>query len=182
VYYLQQNHGGKGILSELSLPRIHFWGKMRQNVDHMEERQAANEEAVRAMRNADRVSASRHKRCRATAVVIEGGKVLLVRDNGKHDFSLPGGGFKRGESTQRAAAREVFEELRLKTISSTRLRELDFVGRRASHKVALLVTTGRVHLDRGELDRYLWWDTKEELDVQGHVQRIVSGLRKLELL
>ncbi len=132
--------------------------------------------------SSNHIRESRHKRYRATAVVIEDGKVLLVRDNGKHDFSLPGGGFKRGESTQRAAAREVFEELRLKTISSTRLRELDFVGRRACHKVALLVTTGRVRLDRGELDRCLWWDTREKLDVQEHVQRIVAGLKELGLL
>jgi hypothetical protein len=34
---------------------------------------------------------------RGVAVVIRHGKVLLVRDRGKHRFSLPGGGIKKGE-------------------------------------------------------------------------------------
>jgi ADP-ribose pyrophosphatase YjhB (NUDIX family) len=46
-------------------------------------------------------------RKRDVAVVIKYGKVLLVRDRGKHRFSLPGGGTEKGEHTVSAAAREL---------------------------------------------------------------------------
>jgi len=50
-------------------------------------------------------------RTRGTAVVIKDGKVLMVRDKGKHRYSLPGGGINKNEPTVSAAAREVYEEL-----------------------------------------------------------------------
>ncbi len=40
-------------------------------------------------------------RKRSTAVVIRDGKVLLVRDKGRHHFSLPGGGIKKEEPNPR---------------------------------------------------------------------------------
>ena len=46
-----------------------------------------------------------HLRRRATAVVTREGKVLLVRDKGKHHFSLPGGGVHHGEPSLIAVAR-----------------------------------------------------------------------------
>jgi len=46
-------------------------------------------------------------RQRGVAVVIRHGEVLLVRDKGKHRFSLPGGAIKKGEPTVSAAAREL---------------------------------------------------------------------------
>jgi ADP-ribose pyrophosphatase YjhB (NUDIX family) len=46
-------------------------------------------------------------RIRGTAVVFRNGKVLLVRDNGHHRFSLPGGGVKHNEPPLAAAIREL---------------------------------------------------------------------------
>jgi len=51
---------------------------------------------------------NRHLRARGTAVVIRDGKVLLVRDRGRHRFSLPGGGIKGNEPAASAAGRELF--------------------------------------------------------------------------
>jgi len=116
-------------------------------------------------------------RYRATAVIMRDCKVLLVRDKGRHDFSLPGGGFKRGESTVQAGAREVYEELGLRTVSAERLRHCDLEGRRAKHKVCLLETRGGPYLKSRELDRFIWWDMKSELPVQGHVKYILGKLK-----
>jgi len=124
----------------------------------------------------DVVAKGGHKRYRATAVVIRDGKVLLVRDRGRHDFSLPGGGFKRGESTVQAGAREVYEELGLKTLSAERLRRCDLVGRRAKHKVCLLEVSGEPYLKSREIDRFVWWGMEEELLIQGHVRYILGKL------
>lgn len=116
-------------------------------------------------------------RYRATAVVIRDGKILLVRDRGRHCFSLPGGGFKGRESTVQAGIREVYEELGLRTTSAKRLRYCDFMGRVSKHKVCLLETSGRPYLRSKELDRFVWWDMRKKLTVYGHVVYVVKRLR-----
>jgi len=122
-----------------------------------------------------------HKRYRATVVVIRDGKVLLVRDKGRHDFSLPGGGFKKGESTIQAGIREVGEELGgLEVISTERLRHCDLEGRRANHKVCQLIVSGEPHIrQHHELDKVVWWDMKSNLPVQGHVRYILGKMGML---
>jgi len=117
-----------------------------------------------------------HKRYRATVVVLQDNKILLVRDRGQHDFSLPGGGFKKGESTIQAGAREIYEELGLKTVSAQRLRYCDLEGRRAKHKVCSLEVKGKPHPKGRELDKFVWWDMEQELPTQGHVKYIVERL------
>jgi ADP-ribose pyrophosphatase YjhB (NUDIX family) len=120
---------------------------------------------------------------RATALVIRNSKVLLVRDKGRHDYSMPGGGFKPGESTIQACIREVEkEELKVKVISATRLRNCDLEGQRAYHKVALLVVEGEPHnIDYKELDEFMWWDMKEKIPLQGHVKYILSKCKGLNI-
>jgi ADP-ribose pyrophosphatase YjhB (NUDIX family) len=113
-------------------------------------------------------------RYRATALIIRDGRVLLVKDKGRHDYSMPGGGFKPGESTIQGTIREVNEELKLKTVSATRLEFCDLEGKRGYHKVCLLVVEGEPHIDHKELDGYIWWDMKEQLPLQGHVKYILS--------
>jgi 8-oxo-dGTP diphosphatase len=44
------------------------------------------------------------------ALVIDDGRVLLVRAHGNHFWEFPGGGVKRGESLREAATREAREE------------------------------------------------------------------------
>lgn len=60
---------------------------------------------------------------KASFVVVErGGAVLLVFDNWRKHWELPGGGRETGESPRTAAVRELFEE------SGLRTDELSFVG------------------------------------------------------
>lgn len=118
------------------------------------------------------------KRYRATALVIKDGKILLVRDKGGHDYSMPGGAFKPKESTLQAGIREVGEELKLRVISAERLRYCDFEGQRAPHKVCLLKVEGTPRLDRTELDEYIWWDMKTHIPTQGHVKKILHEYKK----
>ncbi len=106
-------------------------------------------------------------------LIIRDGKVLLVKDKGRHDYSLPGGGFKPNESTSQAAIREIGEELSLRVISATRLRRCDFHGGRAYHKVCLIAVEGTPRINRRELDGHIWWDMEQPVRVQGHVRRIL---------
>ena len=73
-------------------------------------------------------------RKRATAVIIKNGKVLLVRDKGKQNFSLPGGGIHKDEPTLSAAIRELYEETGLRATKAIRLRDCDYKGSKNEHK------------------------------------------------
>lgn len=120
-----------------------------------------------------------HLRSRGTAVVIRNGKVLLVRDRGKHRFSLPGGGIKGNEPAASAAGRELFEELGLSPSKITRMRDCDFKGSASHHKVCLIEARGEPRLRGHELDKFVWWDMKRDIPVFSHVKAILS---KMELL
>jgi 8-oxo-dGTP pyrophosphatase MutT (NUDIX family) len=117
-------------------------------------------------------------RQRGVAVVVRHGKVLLVRDRGKHRFSLPGGAVKKGEPTVSAAARELYEELGLTATKVTRLRDRDFRGAVSIHKVCLVEANGEPHLRGQELDKFMWWDTKTPVPVYAHVRYIVRKMRE----
>jgi 8-oxo-dGTP pyrophosphatase MutT (NUDIX family) len=119
-------------------------------------------------------------RQRGTAVVIRDGKVLLVRDRGRHHFSLPGGAIKRGEPTTSAAARELYEELGLSAVKVTRLRQCDFIGAVSIHKVCLIEATGKPHLRGRELDKFIWWNMKYPIPIYAHVKSILNRLCKKE--
>lgn len=112
-------------------------------------------------------------RQRGVAVVIRHGRVLLVRDRGKHRFSLPGGAKKKGEPTVSAAARDLREELGLEATKVTRLRHCDFRGAVSNHRVCLIEATGEPHLKGHELNKFMWWDMKEEIPVYTHVKQIL---------
>lgn len=118
------------------------------------------------------------KRYRVTSLIIKDGKILLVQDKHRHDYSMPGGGFKANESTIQAGIREVFEELRLRAISAERLRYCDFEGQRARHKVCLLKVEGTPHIDTKELEGYIWWDMESNIPTQGHVKKILHEYKK----
>ena len=115
-------------------------------------------------------------RKRATAVVFSRGKVLLVRDKGKHHFSLPGGAMKKGEPTVSATARELREELGLHVIAVTRLKHCDFRGSVSEHRVCLIEAEGKPHLKGHELDKFLWWDMKKPIPIYAHVNGILSKI------
>lgn len=119
---------------------------------------------------------NRHLRPRGTALVIRHGKVLLVRDKGRHRFSLPGGGIKENEPAASAAGRELYEELGLSPIKITRLRECDFDGSASHHKVCLIEARGEPRLRGNELDRFIWWDGKSRIPVFAHVKAILRAM------
>jgi len=123
--------------------------------------------------------ANRHLRSRGTAVVIRHGKVLLVRDKGKHRFSLPGGGIRENEPAASATGRELYEELGLSPIKITRLRECDFKGTASHHKVCLIEARGEPQLRGHELDKFIWWDMKQSIPVFTHVTQILHRMRLL---
>ena len=116
-------------------------------------------------------------RQRGTAVVIRDGKVLLVRDKGKHRFSLPGGAINKNEPTVSAAAREVYEELGLHVIMVKRLRGCDFKGSLSEHKVCLVQVSGEPRIRGHELDKFLWWDMKSSTPVYEHVTQILKKIK-----
>jgi 8-oxo-dGTP pyrophosphatase MutT (NUDIX family) len=47
----------------------------------------------------------------AKVVLVSGDEILLIKTTYGYNYSLPGGGVKRGESPREAAIREVYEEV-----------------------------------------------------------------------
>lgn len=120
-----------------------------------------------------------HKRRRATALVIQNGKYLLVRDQGKSEFSLPGGGIKKGEAVLTAACRELGEELGLRAYRAERRSDLDFEGGVTAHKVVRVHAGGSPKINDGELAAYRWWNGKDPApSVFHHVKAIISRYEK----
>jgi 8-oxo-dGTP pyrophosphatase MutT (NUDIX family) len=119
-----------------------------------------------------------HTRQRATAVVFRDKKVLLVRDRGRHNYSLPGGGINRKELTEEAARRELYEELGLHCSRVTRLRNFDFRGIVNNHKICLIEITGEPHIKSHELDSYLWWNMKDNVPIYRYARVVVNRLKK----
>jgi 8-oxo-dGTP diphosphatase len=121
--------------------------------------------------------ASKHLRKRGVAVVIRHGRVLLVKDRGKHHFSLPGGGVHRGERSYQTAARELQEETGLRAKKTTYIGSFD--GAASEHKAYLIEADGHVRLkNSGELVAYTWWDLKTHVPVYAHVKVILDILKK----
>ena len=116
-------------------------------------------------------------RKRATAVVIKNGKVLLVRDKGKQNFSLPGGGIHKDEPTLSAAIRELYEETGLRATKAIRLRDCDYKGSKNEYRVCLIEANGKVRL-KHEIDKFVWWDMKQTLPVYPHVRYILSKVKE----
>ena len=99
------------------------------------------------------------KRRRATVVAEQDGKVLLIRERGARQFSLPGGGIEGRESAMEAALRELREETRLTPLRAERL--FNHEGQTQSHRVVRVKVRGRVDLQRKEASEYKWWDGRE---------------------
>lgn len=101
---------------------------------------------------------------RTRVLVIANGSVLLVRNwAGSGNWSMPGGGLKRGESPVHGAARELHEELGVK-VSETRLRDLG-VTRARSHGISYTAYLFALELPSAP---GLKLQTREILDAEWH--------------
>jgi len=118
-------------------------------------------------------------RKRATAVIIRGGKVLLVRDRGNTKFLLPGGAIENGESVADAVKRELYEELKLNTTKVTRLRERDYKSPVNEHKVCRVEVEGEPQASH-EIDKFIWCDIKEPITIAvfSHVNNILKEIQE----
>lgn len=118
---------------------------------------------------------NKHLRWRGVAVVIRHGKVLLVKDKGEYQYSLPGGGIHKYERPEQAATRELYEETGLKAKKTTRLGT--FKGTANRHLAYLIEAEGHVHLRKdGELEKHIWWNMKEPTPIFNHVREILKLL------
>ncbi len=122
----------------------------------------------------------RRKRNRATALVVNDGKLLLVRERGSRRYSLPGGGMERGESPVTSACREVDEETSLKVLEATFL--FNYEGQTQNHHVCLLSAEGKVRLQRKELSESIWWDGRKSLPMLPSVEVIIERAKASGLL
>ena len=118
----------------------------------------------------------RKKRNRATALVVNGGRLLLVRERGAKHWSLPGGGMKKGEDPIEAARRELDEETKLTALSATYL--FHYESPSQHHHVCRLDAEGKVVLLREELGDYRWWDGKAQLSIISSSKEIIRRARE----
>lgn len=119
---------------------------------------------------------ARKKRNRATALVLNEGRLLLVRERGARHWSLPGGGMKKGEDAVTAATRELHEETKLTATSATYL--FHYESPSQHHHVCGLEAEGKVELLREEIGDYRWWDGETELAIIGSATEIIGRARQ----
>lgn len=112
------------------------------------------------------------KRKRATVIVWKGDLILLVQERGNGRFGLPGGGIERGEPSLIAAARELYEETRLKLSSICYVGDVDRPTN--LHYVFEARAYGEVRLQRKEISTYKWWDGKETVPLHPHVKQALA--------
>ena len=112
------------------------------------------------------------KRQRAAVIAERDGKVLLIREKGQRQYSLPGGGIERGEYTMEAALRELREETKLRPSKAERL--FDYEGATQIHKVVRVQVNGKIELQPKEVSGYKWWDGKEPLPMLPSAKAILK--------
>ena len=114
-------------------------------------------------------------RRRATAIVTRAKSALLVRDKGRQEFALPGGGVQRGELPIYALARELHEETTLEATAVTYLSTHS--GKYNLHYVFGVQARGEVDVSRdATVEEFAWWNGASHLPVHPHVTEILSGL------
>ena len=103
--------------------------------------------------------------------------MLLVKEQGAHRFSLPGGGIERREGVIEAACREIREETGLRVVQARHL--FDHEGHVMFHQVVGADVKGDVRLRRRELSDFLWWDGAEAIPMiasaKSIIERAMSG-------
>jgi ADP-ribose pyrophosphatase YjhB (NUDIX family) len=112
----------------------------------------------------------------ATAVVRRDGLLLLVRDRGFRQFSLPGGGLQRGETPEDAVMRELKEETGLSAVSLKPLPLCQTSDIYNTYHVFEVQAEGSLRIDPVELSDARWWDGFEPMPLFGYVKRVLEHL------
>ncbi len=112
-------------------------------------------------------------------LLTDGNRVLLVRHTyGRRWWDLPGGAIARGECPQRAARREMHEELGLDDVAWSPGGELQVRTRRRTDRMYLFraeLTRPPIKLDPGELQDARWFDRGElPVDLAPLAQAIIE--------
>ena len=147
---------------------LRLWADIKNGTAQPEQDYTAGERHGRSSAEKPR------KRQRATALVVNEGRYLVVRDKGHDRYSLPGGAMEQGEAALTAACRELTEELGMKAYKAERLFDYTNEGSFNDHKVVLVFAGGQPRINDRELDSFRWWDGRERLPLYPHVTSIVS--------
>lgn len=116
-------------------------------------------------------------RQRATAIVVRGERVLLVRDRDRTSFALPGGGIESGELAISAMVRELHEETTLVASSVSYL--FQHGGKYNNHHVFRIHAEGEVNVDGDPtVEEFCWWDSAQDVSVYPHVLEILDQFRE----
>ena len=112
-------------------------------------------------------------RQRATAIVVRDGLILVVRDQFRPAFMLPGGGIDDGESPEAAVVRELEEETTLTATDTKYLFTHD--GKYNHHHVFRVEADGDVDISHDPLVvEFAWWDGGPDVPVHPHVNAIMD--------
>ena len=98
---------------------------------------------------------------RVAAIIIQDGKLLVVRDDRAIDFGVPGGGLKPGESHEQALARELKEELQLELLSHSYVHTYDcqnIVLNVPQRTYAYIVEVAGDIVPDSEIEEWFWMD------------------------
>ena len=109
---------------------------------------------------------------RATAVVVNQGRILLVKHNRENEWALPGGRIRAAEEPSRRAVLEVAEETGL--LIDAPLFVGRYAGTVAAHEIFLAQGEGEPRANSRELQDACWWDGTGALQVQQHVNAVLA--------
>jgi 8-oxo-dGTP diphosphatase len=119
---------------------------------------------------------------RKGVAIVETKKGILVVAGRSKKFMLPGGGAERGESRQKAAIRELYEETNLKTKSSKYL--FSYVGSRwhthrgrsiRNHAKVFLIHAYRTPKPKNEIKHIAFWKPDSTIHITSGARRAITA-------